>query len=177
MRATRASADPGFIRSCRQKRYISSQKTEVTGLAVRGQNLAAARPAAGKNPMHAEQEAAAYFLATHALKSSDPNVRRAGISTLIELAQRAGTCVRARASAILTKEFGPYALADGLSGCTARISTVHQCDAEGWDCRACEWLWNPRENADSARTHDELDIGPQCAQTGRAVARDLRDGH
>ena len=93
--------------------------------------------------MRPRDQAAACFLALRALKSDDPSIRRPAIAMLIDLAQQATSCIRAGASAALAREFGPYAVSEGLSGCAAPISTVHQCDAEGWDCHACVWLWNP----------------------------------
>ena len=82
--------------------------------------------------MRLEDQAAAYFSSSQALKSDDPAVRRAAISTLIDLAHRASTPIRARASAILAKEFGPYAVTEGLSGCTAPISTAEPRIAPRW---------------------------------------------
>lgn len=93
--------------------------------------------------MRAQDQATIYLLASQALKSDDPSIRRPAIATLIDLAQHAIPSVRACANAALAKEFGPYAVSDGLSGCVAPISTVHRCDAEDWDCHGCEWLWNP----------------------------------
>ncbi len=106
--------------------------------------------------MRAEEQASAYFQSSQALKSDDPAVRRPAISTLIALAQQAVAPVSARASAVLTKEFGPFVVTEGLSGCAAPISAVHQCDAEGRDCRACEWLWDPpsASGSDSALERD-----------------------
>jgi hypothetical protein len=70
-------------------------------------------------------DATAYFLSSQALRSDDPAVRRPAISTLIALAQHAVVPVSARASAVLTKEFGPFAVTEGLSGCAAPLSVVH----------------------------------------------------
>ena len=38
----------------------------------------------------------------------------------------------------LTKEFGPYAVGEGLPSCVAPIRLVEECDG---NCRSCEWLW------------------------------------
>lgn len=99
--------------------------------------------------MRAQDQVTTYLLMSQALKSDDPSIRRRAIATLIDLAQQAITSVRVLARAALEKEFGPYAVSDGLSGCVAPISAVHQCDAEGWDCHGCEWLWNPPQDSGS----------------------------
>ena len=91
--------------------------------------------------MRPEEEASAYFLCVQALKSPDPSIRRPAISALIDLAQQATPPIRARASAALMKEFGPFVVIEGLSGCAGPILAVYDCEAEGRDCRGCEWLW------------------------------------
>ncbi len=93
--------------------------------------------------MRHEEEAAAYLRSSQALRSPDPSIRRPAISALTDLAQQATPPIRSRASATLMKEFGPFVVIEGLSGCAAPISAVHVCDEEGRDCRGCEWLWNP----------------------------------
>jgi len=93
--------------------------------------------------MRSDEELSAYFQAARGLRSDDPSIRRPAIWTLIGLAQQARAPIRARAAAALTGEFGPFALTEGLSGCVAPMSEVHECDADGRDCRACAWLWNP----------------------------------
>ena len=102
-----------------------------------------------KNSVRSDEELLAYFQAARGLRSNDPSIRRPAIWTLIALAQQTTTPVRARAAAALTGEFGPFALTDGLSGCVAPMSAVHECDADGWDCRACAWLWNSLHAAGS----------------------------
>lgn len=91
--------------------------------------------------MQQDEETCAYFTASLDLKSADLSVRHPAISILITLAQRATAPVRARAVAILIKEFGPFVVIDGLSGCAAPIVTVHECDTAERDCSGCEWLW------------------------------------
>lgn len=94
--------------------------------------------------MRSDEDLSAYFQAARGLRSDDPSIRRPAIWTLIALAQQQVTApIRARAAAALTDEFGPFAVTDGLSGCAAPVPEVHECDAYGWDCRSCAWLWNP----------------------------------
>jgi hypothetical protein len=97
--------------------------------------------------VHSDEEVSAYFQASRGLESDDPSIRLPAISRLIGLTRLAIEPIRARAAAALTHEFGPFAVTDGLSGCVAPISEVHECDAAGWDCRACAWLRNPPDAA------------------------------
>ena len=90
------------------------------------------------------QKALGYFRAYQDLKSDDPSVRRPAISTLIALAQQSARPIGIRASLALTREFGPFAVTEGLGGCAAPLAVVHKCDAEDWDCRTCPWLWRPQ---------------------------------
>ena len=100
--------------------------------------------------MRPEEQASAYFLSFQALKSDDSSIRRPAISALIDLAQEATPLIRTRASAALMKEFGPFVVIEGLSGCAGPIAAVYECEAEGRDCRGCEWLWTAPQPGESA---------------------------
>jgi len=102
---------------------------------------------------------AVYMAAVRALHSDDPTVRRPAISVLLELARRGHGSVRANAEQALTKEFGPYAVSEGLQGCSAPIEVVDACDG---NCRACVWLWlEPPELALLHASVVEPDRDPQ----------------
>jgi hypothetical protein len=79
-----------------------------------------------------------YFRAACALRSDSPDVRRPAIGALLELSRQATGPIRARAERALTEQFGPYAVSEGLPGCSAPIGVVEACDG---DCRSCVWLW------------------------------------
>lgn len=57
---------------------------------------------------------------------------------ILGLARQGMGPIRARASRVLTEEFGPYALTEGLPACTAPVRVVEKCDG---NCRSCPWLW------------------------------------
>ena len=79
-----------------------------------------------------------YFAAVRALRSDDPSVRGPAITALVELARQGMGPVRARAARVVTEEFGPYALSEGLPACTAPVRIVEECEC---NCRSCVWLW------------------------------------
>ncbi len=83
----------------------------------------------------------AYFVAVSSLRSADPSVRRPALSVLLILARGSKGPVQARAERALAKEFGPYAVSEGLSGCVGSPGAVHACCDDDRDCRACPWLW------------------------------------
>ena len=91
--------------------------------------------------MSTDKDFVRYLAAVRALQSDDPKVRRPAISMLLELARQDPGAVPAHAERALTEEFGPYAVSDGLSGCSAPIEAVNACDG---DCRSCIWLWEDR---------------------------------
>ena len=82
-----------------------------------------------------------YLAAVRALQSDDPETRRPAISMLLELARHDRGVVRIHAERALTDEFGPYAVSEGLSGCSGPIEAVNACDG---NCRSCVWLWEDR---------------------------------
>jgi hypothetical protein len=88
-----------------------------------------------------DNETILYFNSSRQLQSHDPALRRPAIATMTALARQATTPISRRASAILEDEFGPFAVSHGLPGCSAPLSEVVRCDAEGRDCRACPWVW------------------------------------
>ncbi len=88
--------------------------------------------------MSTDKDFVNYLAAVRALQSDDPKVRRPAISMLLELARQGPGAVPAHAERALTEEFGPYAVSDGLSGCSAPIEAVNACDG---NCRSCVWLW------------------------------------
>ena len=91
--------------------------------------------------MSTDKDFVSYLAAVRALQSDDPKVRRPAISMLLELARQDPGAVPAHAERALTEEFGPYAVSEGLSGCSAPIEAVNACDG---DCRSCIWLWEDR---------------------------------
>lgn len=96
------------------------------------------RPADWQNPMvTVNEDLAAFLAAVRALHSSDPAVRRPAIAVLLQLG-RGQSCVQTDAERVVTEEFGPYAVTDGLGGCSAPIEFVEVCDG---NCRSCVWLW------------------------------------
>lgn len=112
-----------------------------------------------KSPMSAQQDdLAVYMAAVRALHSDDPTVRRPAISVLLEFARRGQSVVRAHAEGALTQEFGPYAVSEGLSGCSAPIEVVEGCDG---NCRSCVWLWlNQPDSQRASVVLEDLDSQP-----------------
>jgi hypothetical protein len=94
--------------------------------------------------------------AVRALRSDDPAIRRPAISMLLELARQDHGTIRTTAERVLTDEFGPYAVSDGLPGCSAPIEAVEVCDG---NCRSCVWLWLDRPSA-SAQQNSTLSAEP-----------------
>ena len=90
-----------------------------------------------------DHEPLAYFDACRDLRSDEPGVRKPAIATLIVLARQAAKPIKDRAILVLTREFGPFAATAGVDPCVAPMAIVYRCDAEGWDCRPCKWLWKP----------------------------------
>ena len=105
-----------------------------------------------------DRDLSAYFGHLRALRSDDPAIGRPAVSGLLELARKAAGPIQAHAERILTAEFGPYFVSDGMSGCIGPIDAVHACDAEGRACRYCPWLW-PEEsgqgNGDVQKVEDD----------------------
>lgn len=93
-----------------------------------------------------KSEAKMFFCASHDFRSEDPSERLPAVATLIALARSAIPPIRSRAAAMLVKEFGPYAVTHGLSGCAAPISEVETCSVQTRDCRGCPWFWLPQED-------------------------------
>ena len=118
-----------------------------------------------QNPMSTQQDGLViYMAAVRALHSDDPTIRRPAIAALLELARRGLGTVRANAERALTQEFGPYAVTEGLSGCSAPIEVVDVCDGK---CRSCVWLW--LDQPESAVPHASVvttDRDPQPAVSG-----------
>lgn len=83
-------------------------------------------------------ELTSYFTAMCDLRQELSAVRRSAIAALVELARQTTGPVRVNAERTLTKEFGPYAVGEGLPSCVAPIRLVEECDG---NCRSCEWLW------------------------------------
>jgi hypothetical protein len=83
------------------------------------------------------EDLAAFLAAVRDLHSSDPAIRRPAIAVLLQLA-RGRSSVQTDAECVLTEEFGPYAVTEGLGGCSGPIEFVEVCDG---NCRACVWLW------------------------------------
>jgi len=94
-----------------------------------------------------ETSLSAYFTSARGLRSTDPSVRRPAISALLELARGPAGAVQASAERALTKEFGPYAVSEGLAGCAGSAEAVIACCAEDRDCQSCPWLWIERAKA------------------------------
>lgn len=119
----------------------------------------------GKSPMSTQQDGVAVYMeAVRALQSDDPAIRRPAISVLLELARRGQGAVRTNAERALTREFGPYAVSEGLPGCSAPIEVVDVCDG---NCRACVWLW--LDKLGPALPHASVvsaDLDPQPAASG-----------
>lgn len=88
-----------------------------------------------------DDDLSAYFVAVKSLRSADPSVRRPALSALLILARHAKGPVQARAERALTKEFGPYVVSEGLSGCAGPVEAVHACCQDDRDCRTCAWVW------------------------------------
>jgi hypothetical protein len=86
-----------------------------------------------------DDDLSAYFAAVSSLRSADPSVRRPALSALLELARGCKGPVQARAERVLAKEFGPYAVSEGLSGCAGPTEVVVACSE---DCRNCAWTWD-----------------------------------
>lgn len=88
-----------------------------------------------------DDDLSAYFAAASSLRSADPAVRRPALSVLLALARCAKGPVQASAERTVAKEFGPYAVSEGLSGCAGPTEAVLACCAEDRDCRGCAWMW------------------------------------
>lgn len=98
--------------------------------------------------MLSSQDVTDYFTAACALRSDLPAVRRPAITPLLELARRSTGPIRTNAERLLTEEFGPYAVAEGMPPCAAPIGIVEECNG---DCRSCAWLWlNPQPLSDES---------------------------
>lgn len=96
------------------------------------------RPAKWANTMvTVNDDLAAFLAAVRALHSSDPAIRRRAIATLLQLASGESS-VQIDAERAVTEEFGPYAVTDGLGGCSAPVDVVEVCDG---NCPSCVWLW------------------------------------
>ena len=94
-----------------------------------------------------EHAATSYFSSSRDLQSQDPSIRLPAITKLMDLAHHAAAPVRARATAALVREFGPYVMTHGLSGCGAPIQEVEDCFAEPRDCRTCPWFMHQQGDA------------------------------
>jgi hypothetical protein len=88
-----------------------------------------------------DDDLSTYFVAVRSLRSADPSVRRPAVSALLELARGSKGPVQARAERVVAKEFGPYAVSEGLSGCAGPMEAVVACCASDEDCRSCAWIW------------------------------------
>jgi len=99
-------------------------------------------------------EIAAYFAHVCALRSDDPTVRRPAIAGLFELARQGSATAKLYAERVLKAEFGPYAVADGLSGCAGSVEAVQACCAEDRDCRCCPWVWLEQKSAAESACYD-----------------------
>jgi len=82
-----------------------------------------------------------YFVAVSSLRSADPAIRRPALSVLLGLARGSKGPVQVSAERALAKEFGPYAVSEGLSGCSAPADAVLACCVEDKECRTCPWIW------------------------------------
>ncbi|HEX5328242.1 MAG TPA: hypothetical protein VFW75_16355 [Acetobacteraceae bacterium] len=116
----------------------------------------------------------AYFASVRALRSADPSTRRPAISTLLELARRPKGPVQASAERALTGEFGPYAVTDGLSGCSGPTEAVLACCADGRECRSCAWFWPDRAEAFAGVGPI---FGPAAAAASDRAAASMRTRH
>ena len=92
----------------------------------------------GVETVPASQDLTGYFAAACALRSDLPAVRRPAITALLQLARQTTGPIRANAERVLTEEFGPYAVTEGMSPCSAPIRLVEECDG---NCGSCAWLW------------------------------------
>jgi hypothetical protein len=115
-----------------------------------------------------KDELDALLAAIRALQSDDPTIRRPAISMLLELARLGHGLVRAEAELVLTEEFGPYAVSEGLSGCSAPIEVVDACDG---NCRSCVWLWQH-----AAVLPTELDPQSTTTPVGRPSCKAVTQG-
>jgi hypothetical protein len=88
-----------------------------------------------------DDDLSAYFVAVSSLRSADPSVRRPALSVLLGLARGSKGPIQASAERALAKEFGPYAVSEGLSGCAGPMEAVFACCADDSDCRTCPWMW------------------------------------
>ena len=93
-----------------------------------------------------DSEVKAFFCASQGFRSDAPSARRPAVAELISLARTASAPIRSRAADVLVKEFGPYAVTHGLSGCAAPISEVESCAIEARACRDCPWIWLPLDD-------------------------------
>jgi hypothetical protein len=107
----------------------------------------------GRNTMvTANEDLAAFLAAVRALHSSDPAIRRPAIAVLLHLA-RGESSVQIDAECAVTEEFGPYAVTEGIGGCSGPIEFVEICDG---NCRSCVWLWQeqPAHSSDMPEVSD-----------------------
>ena len=109
-----------------------------------------------------------YFVAVSSLRSADPSVRRPALSVLLGLARGCKGPVQASAERTLAKEFGPYAVSEGLSGCAGPMEAVLACSANDTDCRTCPWVWEePLTDFDARAAFGQgpdVDTDPMVAQ-------------
>lgn len=109
-----------------------------------------------------------YFVAVSSLRSADPAVRRPALSVLLGLARGSKGPVQASAERALAKEFGPYAVTEGLSGCAGPMDAVLACCADDTDCRTCPWVWvEPLTDFDAQAAYGgraEIDADPIATQ-------------
>jgi hypothetical protein len=99
-----------------------------------------------------------YFVAVSSLRSADPAVRRPALSVLLGLARGSKGPVRASAERALAKEFGPYAVTEGLSDCAGPMDTLLACCADDAD----------RGTGQSVRAEPLTDFDARAAFGGRA---------
>lgn len=107
-----------------------------------------------------------YFVAVSTLRSADPSVRRPALSVLLGLARGSKGPVQARAEGALAKEFGPYAVSEGLSGCAGPMAAVLACCADDTDCRACPWIWEEPRLPDTALSDFDARAAFGCNSEG-----------
>ena len=81
-----------------------------------------------------------YFVAVSSLRSADPAVRRPALSVLLGLARGSKGPVQASAERALAKEFGPYAVTEGLSDCAGPMDTLLAC-ADDTNCGTGPSAW------------------------------------
>jgi hypothetical protein len=99
-----------------------------------------------------DDDLSAYFLAVSSLRSGDPSVRRPALAALLELARGSKGPVQLRAERAVAKEFGPYAVREGLSGCAAPMEAVLACCDDDRECRSCPWQWKDEQTEFDAQS-------------------------